>query len=148
MIVWRLARRKHVALDGEGARLAAGRWNSWGTPVVYASEHLSLAVLEVLVHVDSDLLPQDLTAFRIEIPDGVSTARLDTATLPRGWRTRIDRCRRLGDAWIAEARTAVLAVPSAVIPHETNVLINPRHEDSGRIHVVGSERFQLDARLR
>lgn len=148
MIVWRLARRKHAALDGEGARMAAGRWNSWGVPVVYTSEHLSLAVLEILVHVDSDLLPHDLYAFQVEIPDGVATARLDAAALPRGWRTRVDRCRRAGDAWIADGRSAVLAVPSTVIPHETNVLINPRHTESERIRVVGSERFQLDVRLR
>jgi RES domain-containing protein len=147
VIVWRLARRKHAALDGEGARLAAGRWNSWGVPVVYTSEHLSLAVLEVLVHVDSDLLPHDLIAFEIEIPDGVSHVRVDATGLPRGWRTRIDRCRRVGDAWIADGRSAVLAVPSVVIPHETNFLINPRHARSGRVRVVRSERFQLDIRL-
>lgn len=148
MIVWRLARRKHAALDGEGARRAAGRWNSWGVPVVYTSKHLSLAVLETLVHVDADLLPHDLTAFQIEIPDGVEIARRDATRLPRGWRTRVDRCRRVGDAWIAEGNSAVLAVPSAVVTHETNFLINPRHADSARICVVRSERFQLDLRLR
>lgn len=148
MIVWRLARRKHAALDGEGARLAAGRWNSWGVPVVYASEHLSLAVLELLVHVDPDLLPHDLAAFQIEIPDDIEIARLDAAQLPRGWRTRIDRCRRVGDAWVADGATAVLALPSAVVVYETNVLINPRHPESARIRVVRSERFQFDPRLR
>lgn len=148
MIVWRLARRKHAALDGEGARLAAGRWNSWGVPVVYTSEHLSLAALEILVHVDADLLPPDLTAFEIEIPDDLELGRLDAGQLPRGWRTRVDRCRKLGDAWIAAARSPVLAVPSAVVPHETNFLINPRHADSAGIHVLRSERFQLDPRLR
>ena len=148
MIAWRLARRKHAALDGEGARLAAGRWNSWGVPVVYTSEHLSLAVLETFVHVDPDLLPHDLTAFQIEIPDDLDIPRLDAAGLPRGWRTRVDRCRRVGDAWVAEAKSAVLAVPSAVVPHETNFLVNPRHADSAMIQVLRSERFQFDPRLR
>ena len=148
MIVWRLARRTHAALDGEGARLAAGRWNSWGVPVVYTSEHLSLAVLETLVHVDADLLPHDLTAFQIEIPERLEMARLDAAQLPRGWRTRVDRCRKVGDAWIAEAKSAVLAVPSAVVPRETNFLINPRHADSTEIQVLRAERFQFDPRLR
>lgn len=148
MIVWRLARRRHAALDGEGARLAAGRWNSWGLPVVYTSEHLSLAVLEILVHVDADLLPHDLAAFEIEIPDNVKITRLDTAQLPHGWRTRVDRCRRVGDAWVAEEKTAVLRVPSAAVPHEANLLINPRHADSAKIRVVRAERFRFDPRLR
>src|SRR5215217_6516134 len=129
MLLFRLSRRVHPPLDGEGARLYGGRWNSPGVPVVYAASHLSLAVLELLVHTDPDLLPADLVAHEVELPDDLSVERVDLATLPDDWRDVPDHpaCRAIGDAWAAEARAAVLVVPSAVVPQEANWLLNPRH---------------------
>ncbi|MGH7535750.1 MAG: RES family NAD+ phosphorylase, partial [Gemmatimonadales bacterium] len=85
MRVWRLARAVHRALDGKGARRAGGRWNSPGVPVVYTSGTLSLAVLELLVHTDRDLVPGDLRAFEIEV-GSVTPSILDVARLPADWR--------------------------------------------------------------
>jgi RES domain-containing protein len=136
-------------LDGEGARRAGGRWNSPGIPVVYTSSALSLAVLELLAHTDPDLLPNDLYAFEIDVPDSLTADMLDVSQLPAGWRDIPNHpaCRAIGDEWVERGNQVVLGVPSAVVPEELNYLINPAHPDTGRIKVVRSRPFSLDQRL-
>lgn len=149
MLVWRIAREVYQALDGEGARLNGGRWNSEGVAVVYASTTLALAALEYLVHVDPEDVPGDLVAMRIEVPDDLPGDRIAASDLPEDWNAGPDHpaCARSGDAWAKEARAVLLRVPSAIVPEEENVLINPRHRDAGRI-VVGHVRpFAFDPRL-
>lgn len=147
MRVWRLARLVHADLDGEGAQRAGGRWNSPGRPLIYTSRHLSLAALELLVHLDSDTVPADLAAFEIHVPDDLSRARVDPGELASGWAERLDVTRAVGDAWLAAARTAVLMVPSVLVPHEENALVNPAHPDAVGIRVVRSMPFGFDSRL-
>lgn len=149
MRVWRVARRGHSALDGEGARRAGGRWNSPGTSVVYTSSALSLAVLELLVHTDPDLIPSDLHAFEIEVPGSLTPETLDIGTIPSNWRSIPNHpaCRAIGDDWVERGNHALLAVPSAVVPEELNYLINPVHPDAALIRVVRSRAFSLDQRL-
>jgi RES domain-containing protein len=148
VIVWRLARLAHAKLDGEGARLAGGRWNSRGRPAVYTSSRLSLAALELLVHTDVPLVPPDLVAFEIEIPDDVPMDSIDIAALPKDWRVPGNRtCRDLGDAWLVSEHTAVLKVPSAVVPEEFNYIVNPRHDGSKAISIVSRRKFAFDSRL-
>jgi RES domain-containing protein len=149
MLLFRLARRVYPPLDGEGARLYGGRWNSPGAPAAYAASHLSLAVLELLVHTDPDTLPADLVAHTVEAPDDLPAERVDAASLPPDWREVPDHpaCRALGDAWLAAARTPLLAVPSAVVPEETNWLLNPRHPAAARVRAVRARPFSFDARL-
>jgi RES domain-containing protein len=149
MQVWRVARRVHSAVDGEGARRAGGRWNSPGIPVVYTSSALSLAILELLVHTDPDLVPRDLHAFAIDVPGSVATDILDVNALPSNWRNIPNHpaCRALGDDWLQRREHAILGVPSAVVPEELNYLINPAHPDSGSIRVVRSRAFSFDERL-
>ena len=149
MRVWRVARRGYAALDGEGARRAGGRWNSPGLLVVYTSSALSLAVLELLVHTDPDLVPSDLHAFEIEVPGSLTPATLEIGTLPSNWRSIPNHpaCRAIGDDWLKRGEQGLLAVPSAVVPEELNYLINPAHPDAGLIRVVRSRAFALDRRL-
>ncbi|HEV7365086.1 MAG TPA: RES family NAD+ phosphorylase [Gemmatimonadales bacterium] len=149
MRVWRVARRIHAVLDGEGARRAGGRWNSPGMRVVYTSSTLSLSVLELLVHTDPDLIPRDLRAFEIESPESVTAEILDVTTLPANWRQIPNHpgCRAIGDAWLEQQSHAVLGVPSAVVPEELNYLINPTHPDAALIQVVRSRAFSFDERL-
>jgi RES domain-containing protein len=148
MRVWRIAGRRRTKLDGAGARRSGGRWNSKGVAVVYASSTLSLAVLEKLVHVDADVMPLGQLVMEIDVPDRLVTTLL-RRRLPRGWRRipPMPTTQRLGDAWIAAGRSAVLAVPSAVVPTELNYLINPLHPDAARIKVVGRRAFAFDPRL-
>lgn len=149
MIVWRLTRSAFRTLDGEGARLAGGRWNTEGRAVVYASSTLALAALEYLVHVDPEDVPDDLVALRVELPAGAREKRVDPTDLPPDWNRVPDHpaCRALGDRWIEAGAALALRVPSAIVPEEENVLLDPRHPDAGRLKITRQRRFAFDPRL-
>jgi RES domain-containing protein len=144
----RLCRRGFRELDGEGALLYGGRWNSPGRPAVYASRALSLAALELLVHIDPARAPTDLIALAIEVPDALVIS-LDVARLPKKWRDfpAAKTCAVLGDEWLEEMASVGLVVPSAIVPGEENVILNPRHPEFRKVKVVGEEGFGFDARL-
>lgn len=150
MRLWRLAAARHAALDGEGARRYGGRWTPRGYAVVYASASLSLAALERLVHTDPDLEPADLVAIFIDIKPVIAIEAIEVSELPRDWRDypAPESLGRIGETWIRSARTAVLSVPSAVIPAERNYLLNPAHADFKRCAHGPPEPFTFDPRLR
>ena len=139
MELWRLCRRPHADLTGEGARRLGGRWNSPGRPVVYLAEHPALAALELRVHLDLpfELLPADFVLMRVALPDPLAR---DLDGIPPATAT-------VGDAWLAKAGSAALRVPSVLVPHAWNVLLNPRHKDAGEASVVTIEPFGFDPRL-
>lgn len=148
MRVWRIARKCYAPLDGEGARLMGGRWNSAGRPVVYTAQTAALAVLEVLVWTDPEDVPDDLRLYEIELPADASIARLDPGSLPATWtEPGSPECMSLGDPWLATADSLALEVPSAVLPEERNLLINPRHPDAARVRIADSRPFAFDLRL-
>ncbi len=147
---WRLVKRKHLrsAFDGEGARATGGRWNSAGTPMVYLSQHLSLAVLEILVHLSDTQTLRHYMAVPVRF-ENKHLSTLDARRLPEGWRTSpaSQRTKALGDQWVAHQRSAVLKVPSAVIPIEFNYLLNPQHPDFKSIEIEPASPLDLDPRL-
>ena len=150
LAAWRIVKARYAesAFSGEGARLYGGRWNSPGVPVVYAAQHQSLAVLEVLVGLeDASLLPR-FVLFKVEFENGLVETLADAA-LPRAWRANPPprSTQRLGDAWAAEARSAVLSVPSAVVPAERVYLLNPRHPNFGALAIEGPYPYAFDPRL-
>lgn len=149
MRVWRICSRKHRRFDGEGARLYGGRWNHTGTSVVYTSGSLSLAVLELFVHVDIDIAPGDLVAIQADIPDTLTIETIKIESLPRDWRRYpgVEALKDIGTAWASKASTAILSVPSAVIPVEHNYLLNPAHRDFKRIRLQKPVPFRFDARM-
>ncbi|MEO7987138.1 MAG: RES family NAD+ phosphorylase [Gemmatimonadales bacterium] len=151
MRVWRFDRDGRNPLDGLGGLHSAGRWHPRGSRVVYTSGHLSLAVLERLVHLDPDLLPDNLVAFEIEISDEPSSMeRVPLAGLPPDWKSQppASSTQEIGRAWLTDpARPGVLVVPSAIVTSESNYLLNPAHRGSRRWSVVSSEPFRFDARL-
>jgi RES domain-containing protein len=140
---WRLARRRYAGLDGAGARRLGGRWNARGQPAVYASEHLSLAVLEIIVHLELSPgeFPQDYVKIAIDIPDTIAIHRV--VKLPK----KDAEMRELGSRWIASQSTAVLMVPSVVVPEEFNLLLNPRHPEFHRVSAAAPQPFRFDPRL-
>ncbi len=142
MQVWRLALRAHADLSGEGARIVGGRWNSPGHPMLYTSADAALALLEVRVHLDLpfDLLPDDFVLIRIE----TGLLAIEAMPLP----STSAECRQAGDQWLAEKRTPLLRVPSAVIAFSSNILINPRHPDSRTVSITAIEAYHFDPRLR
>jgi RES domain-containing protein len=152
VLVWRLAIGRFHVTDGEGARLYGGRWNSPGIPVVYAATHLSLALLEQLVHLNPVELPDAFRAFAITLPDNANLEVAAVAVVPADR----EACRRYGDDWAASRRSAGLIVPSAIIPArlepdeiatgERNILLNPLHP-SARTWRVTETSFSIDSRF-
>lgn len=146
---WRIttARFAATAFSGEGARLFGGRWNPKGHSVVYTAESRSLALLEMLVQ--DDPLRARYVLIPVRIPDAVSVSEIDLASLPPDWRSLAtrDTLQAIGRNWLEQGTSAVLAVPSAVVPAERNYLINPNHPDFARIEVGTAEPLETDLRL-
>ena len=117
--------------------------------VVYTSATLSLAALEYFVHLDPADAPTDLIAIPAEIPDAVARREIAADTLPPTWRDypAPDHLADLGTAWVRAGTTAVLVVPSAIVPPERNVLLNPAHRDFRRIRRGTPEPFSFDPRM-
>ncbi|WP_428539139.1 RES family NAD+ phosphorylase [Rhodopila sp.] len=138
MLAWRLCRRAYADLSGEGARRFGGRWNSAGRPLVYLAEHPALAALEMRVHLDLpfELLPVDYVLMQVVVPDNPD----------RVFASAADRV-ETGDMWLTEAQSCALLVPSVLVPHSWNVLLNPRHPDAGQAAVHTIEAFGFDPRL-
>ena len=151
MRVWRIIPKFHLsqAFDGEGARRFGGRWNRLGTRVVYTSATLSLAALEFFVNLDRDTEPNQLAIISADIPDDLRMGHIEVSDLPKNWRSYPvpEELQDLGTAWVASASTAMLAVPSAVIPDERNYLLNPAHPDFKRFHLNKPEAFHFDPRM-
>lgn len=122
----------HPIYDSQGARLYPGRWNTPASPIIYTSEHYSTAMLEKLVHASS-VLPPNQHYIRITIPNGTSYEIFDPSGHP-GWDGKRETiCKRFGLAWVNEARSAILIVPSIPARLDRNILINPAHPDAAAI---------------
>ena len=151
MRVWRLCRalRARDSLSGGGGAHTSGRWHLRGTRIVYTSATLSLAALEVLVHVNRANAPPDLVAVEIDLPSSLRIERLPGTQFPAGWDAHPSPVagQELGTRWVASCRSPVLRVPSAVIPRESNYLLNPTHPYFSRVHIVGRTPFSFDSRL-
>ncbi len=149
---WRLVRaeRQASAFDGEGAARHAGRWNGLGTPVIYAAQSRSLAVLELVVNlhrVERKRLPA-CVVFEVRFAERLVETVADE-DLPADWTARpVPRStRELGDAWARSTRSAVLRVPSIVVRGEFNYLLNPLHPAFRTIDVGAPEPLRWDPRL-
>lgn len=149
MTVWRLvtARYADTAFSGEGARRYGGRWNPKGMPLVYTSASLSLAMLEMLVQ-DQPLRARYLM-IPATLPGSLKIERLTPEDLPADWRDpgARPRLQALGAEWVRRRSSAVLAVPSVVIPAERNYLLNPQHPAFGRIEIGAPQELVTDLRL-
>ena len=147
---WRLVKPRHAAaaFDGDGARLHGGRWNSPGTRVAYASDSIPLAALEVLAHLQSTAVLQAYFLVSLSFPEQ-SVEVLETTSLPARWRRfpSPPENQAIGDLWVAEGRSLILQVPSAIIPAAANFLINPSHSEFRKVVSGRPERFAFDSRL-
>jgi RES domain-containing protein len=144
---WRIDRSiyRETAFTGEGAKLYGGRWNSQGVPVIYTAEHKSLAMLEVLVHLHK---PRDYDLYMVSFDEAL-VQELAVHDLPQNWNVEpppVDT-QKVGDEWVARASSAVLSVPSAVVPEERNFILNPRHPDFEHIEISGWMPCHFDPHL-
>ena len=133
---WRIVKEKYAnsAFSGEGASRTGGRWNSRGTWIVYTSATKSLAALESLVHLNPPVLFNYMAICATF--DESLVERMPYSLLPDEWREHPapQTTQKLGDAWVREARSAVLELPSVIIPGETNYLLNPAHPDFKKVN--------------
>ncbi len=150
-VAWRLVKERHIldAFTGDGARLYGGRWNLKGVPVVYVSEHLSLAALEQFVHVSPAENKIRYVFMRIDIPDTVQIEEVNRQDLPADWRQEPVpvSTQEMGSLWAKERRSAVLKLPSVIIPSEYNFMLNPLHPAFREIRIGGHEPFSFDPRM-
>lgn len=147
---WRIVKKRHVgsAFDGEGARRYGGRWNSLGAEVVYASETRALSLLEVLVGLRSVRPVQAYVLIPATFDDSMVIG-MGTHELPSEWRRHPPhpRTQRIGDHWVDQKRSAILRVPSAIVPDEFNYLLNPAHPNFRAIQIGAPEEVTIDPRL-
>lgn len=147
--VWRITTERfaQTAFSGEGARLYGGRWNPKGWELVYTAESQSLALLELMVQ--DDPLRAHYVLIPARLPDDLPQMHIESDQLPDDWRTigARDVLQSMGLAWLESAQTAVLSVPSAVVPAERNFLINPHHRDFARIVIGEPQSLRTDTRL-
>ncbi len=155
-ILWRIATdaKTYTADDmkGIGAKNTGGRWNDVGVAMLYTSTNRSLACLETLVHMNAGGLPLNRYLVEIDVPDDIwMAAEVATArSLPVGWDAEPPGMVSItfGTAWVSQNRSAIVLVPSVIVPEEQNALVNPGHPDAGRITARKVRKWLYDPRLR
>lgn len=151
MRAWRLIARAHAAtaFSGIGNKKAGSRWVPEGELAVYTSEHASTAVLENLVHMDPSHFRNNYVLIAADIPDALAMDVVSVESLAPDWQTRYEdeALQQVGKDWIDRGESAVLIVPSAVMPQEQNQLLNPLHPDFAKIVIDEPEDFRFDGRL-
>lgn len=148
MLVYRIT--KAVYADRLVASGGAARWNSRNQFVIYTAATRALACLENVVHRGSEGLASLFRVMVIDIPDTLLIDTIDPETLPVDWADyqQYKTCQPIGGEWLSSGRSAVLRVPSAIIPHEWNYLLNPAHPDFSRICLRQTEPFSFDPRIK
>lgn len=153
MRVWRICRSvyRESSFSGLGGLSGPGRWHHKGNRVVYTSQSLSLAQLEIWVHESQFVKPiRSYISVFADIPDGIAINAIPESELPIGWRVSDPSpvvLRDLGTRWLRSLSTAVSRVPSAITPGEFNYLLNPSHPDFSRIIPGKPELFEFDPRM-
>jgi RES domain-containing protein len=146
---WRVVKQRFAsqAFDGDGACISGGRWNSAGRAVVYTAASTSLGLLEKLVHTEKGLLP-----FYVTIPvtfDADLVEIVEPQELPASWRSlpAPSELQRIGNEWIDLTRSCILEVPSVIVPHESNFILNPNHPDFSSLEIGDPISLETDLRL-
>jgi RES domain-containing protein len=148
MALWRIS--NYADLKGIGGLRASGRWHFAGQPVVYLAEHPALALLETLVHLEIGTvaqLPSGYQLLRVDVPDSVAVAEISEDDAPTDWRSDSDWTKSAGTEWLQTKPSALLRVPSAVVPFAHNFLLNPLHPDTSEIRIAEVVKAPYDSRI-
>jgi RES domain-containing protein len=145
--LWRIS--DFVDLTGRGGLLEGGRWHFERRRVAYLADHPASALLEVIAHLelDPDDFPDSYQLFAVDAADEIAVEMIEAQDLPSDWTTHPRTTQELGDRWLASGRTALLRVPSAIVPFAWNWLLNPLHVDGSRIRIGDVVRARFDPRL-
>jgi len=150
MEVYRLSRKKYASsLNGIGASLRGGRWNSKGVQLIYTAANRALAMAEVAVHFTFATLADDYIMLTIKIPANVSPGTINSKTLPKNWSSfpHKSNTQAIGDKFVFERKHLLLKVPSVVVYGDFNYLINPNHPDFKKMKITNRDEFPFDRRL-
>lgn len=150
MIVYRLSRGKYEKdLSGKGAKIAGGRWNSKGIPLLYTAQSRALCSVEIAVHVPFGVLPKNYKLLTIEFPDSAKIQTLSKKEFPSGWKENPhpNSTQQIGDEFSQTGEYLVLKVPSVVVQGDFNYLLNPNHSDFVKVKIIDIEPFEFDNRL-
>jgi RES domain-containing protein len=145
MELWRIS--NYADLLGIGGVRAAGRWHSQGRRIVYLADHPSSALLEMLVHMDRDLIPPTYQLLRVVFPSAIAFETIRVDELPANWQTKTMATREIGDRWLDRSGSALLQVPSAISQRGRNFLLNPAHADAAKAVVAEVVQAPFDPRL-
>jgi len=148
--IFRIGKTKYINdFSGEGSRLFGGRWNKMGDPVIYFSEHLSLSLLEIIVHVDYGKLPLNYSFVEVEIPDTSIKIIKSVDFIKPKWRTEeaASQLQLFGSNWLKKQESLAMQVPSAILEKENNILVNPLHKDFKKLKIIEISKMDFDPRL-
>lgn len=145
MVLWRIS--PFHDLNGEGGLLFSARWHTAGLPVVYLAESPAGALLEICANTVADDLPPTFTLLKVAGPD-IPVENTALSDLPQSWITGFEFTRGIGTTWLKSQQSALLRVPSALVPETANYLLNPLHTDAGLFSVEHSYEYPFDLRLK
>ena len=145
--MWRIS--DFADISGEGGLRVPGRWHPRGHWIVYLSDHPASALLEVIVHLEVNPgdLPSSFQLLTVEIADDIAFDMVGTGDLGPNWRATPSETQEYGVRWLSAGKTALLQVPSAIVPYTWNWLLNPRHPDIRKVRVVDVTHAAFDPRL-
>jgi RES domain-containing protein len=142
MRIWRIS--EFADLSGEGGKSYPGRWNMRGVPMVYCADHPSTALLEILVHLNPNRMPETYQLIEVNVEPEIA---VEVRTLRHGWQEDSSYTRSIGTEFVAENKSALMRVPSVIMPQAFNYLINPGHADAEKMTLVQTWRYPFDSRL-
>ena len=145
MLLWRIS--PFHDLNGEGGRLFSARWHFAGIPVVYLAESPAGALLEICANTNADDAPPTYTLLKIAGPE-VAMTEIAPKDLPINWTTQFEITRPIGTHWLTSQSTAILRVPSALVPETANYLLNPLHPDAAQFYIERTYEYPFDLRLK
>jgi RES domain-containing protein len=145
MELWRIS--NYADLSGAGGVRAGGRWHTRGRRIVYLADHPANALLEMLVHVDRDLLPTTYRLLRVTVPETTAIEAVDADTLMVDWKNQPATTRDIGDQWLDRSASALLQVPSVIVPRARNFLLNPAHPGAAACTIAEVIDAPFDSRL-
>ncbi len=145
MLLWRIS--NYADLSGAGGLRYPARWHTRGRPIIYTADHPAGALIELLVHIDLEDMPESFQLITIDIAGNVPVIGVEPSRLPEGWAGDTEVSRAAGDEWLAAGASLLLRVPSAIVPGAYNMLINPSHPDAIKMRIAKTETIPLDPRL-
>jgi RES domain-containing protein len=145
MLLWRISPFRN--LNGEGGLLYSARWHTAGLPVVYLAESPAGALLEICANTTADDIPPQFTLLKVAGPD-ITAEKITLSELSSGWVTGFEATQRIGTGWLESRRSALLQVPSALVPETANFLFNPLHPDAALFQIERAYEYPFDLRLK